>query len=45
MCVIPATQEAETGRSRFQVSQAKVVRPYLKNKLKTKEVSTWWLKW
>jgi cytochrome b len=37
MPVIPATQEAEASRFvSFKPAQAKVVKPYLKNKIQTK---------
>jgi hypothetical protein len=45
MPVIPTAQEAEIGGSQFMASLGKVtVRPYLKNKLKTKSLG-WRLKW
>jgi hypothetical protein len=44
MPVIPATWEVEVGGSRSEVSTGKVIRPYLKMKIKTKEPGVW-LKW
>jgi hypothetical protein len=39
MPVIPATWEVEVGGSQFKANQGKVSwRPYLKNKLKAKEL-------
>jgi hypothetical protein len=43
--VVPATQEAEVGGSRFEVNLGKVsMRLYLKNKLKAKRLMMWF-KW
>jgi hypothetical protein len=44
MPVIPATQEAEVGGSQSKFAPGKIERPYLKNKLKQKELGVW-LKW
>jgi hypothetical protein len=37
MPVIPATQEAEVGRSLFKAALGKIMRLYLKNKSKLKK--------
>jgi hypothetical protein len=42
MIIIPATQEAETGRYWLEASPGKVVLTFhLKNKLKAKGLGTW----
>jgi hypothetical protein len=42
MPVIPATQEAEVGRAWLEVGLGKIVRPYMKNKLKANVLRVKW---
>jgi hypothetical protein len=41
MPIIPATQEVEVGVLQFNTGLDKNSRPYLKNKLKQKQLGTW----
>jgi hypothetical protein len=44
MPVIPVTQEVEVEKRGLRQSQAKIIRPYLKDKLNQKGLRVW-LKW